>query len=83
MNRNMPLALALTTLTMLPPAFAQNPAPKAAAVAPAAGSSQEPARPPADRGAAVSADARLCLEFPTNVEIIKCAEKYRQKKRNG
>jgi hypothetical protein len=23
------------------------------------------------------ADARVCLEFPTNLQIIKCAEKYR------
>jgi len=23
------------------------------------------------------ADARGCLEFPTNLQIMKCAEKYR------
>ena len=23
------------------------------------------------------ADARICLEFPTNLEVIRCAEKYR------
>jgi hypothetical protein len=23
------------------------------------------------------ADARVCLEFPTNLQIIRCAEKYR------
>jgi len=23
------------------------------------------------------ADARVCLEFPTNVQIIRCSEKYR------
>lgn len=26
------------------------------------------------------ADARVCLEFPTNLQIIKCAEKYRYKR---
>jgi hypothetical protein len=24
-----------------------------------------------------TADARVCLEFPTNLQIIKCADKYR------
>ena len=28
-----------------------------------------------------NADARLCLEFPTNLMIVKCAEKYRLDKR--
>lgn len=23
------------------------------------------------------ADARVCLEFPTNLQVIKCSEKYR------
>ncbi len=23
------------------------------------------------------ADARVCLEFPTNLQVIRCAEKYR------
>jgi hypothetical protein len=26
------------------------------------------------------ADARVCLEFPTNMQVIKCSEKYRYKK---
>jgi hypothetical protein len=27
-----------------------------------------------------NADARLCLEFPTTLMIVKCAEKYRPDK---
>jgi hypothetical protein len=27
------------------------------------------------------ADARLCLEFPTRLMVVKCAEKYRLNKR--
>ncbi len=26
---------------------------------------------------------RLCLEFPANLEVVRCAETYRQRKRNG
>lgn len=26
------------------------------------------------------ADARVCLEFPTNLQVIQCAEKYRHLK---
>ena len=37
-----------------------------------------PAR--AKSSAADPADARVCLEFPTNLEIIRCAEKYRHRK---
>jgi hypothetical protein len=29
------------------------------------------------------ADARLCLEFPTQLMIVKCAEKYRLNKRES
>ena len=34
----------------------------------------------ATRLASTRADARVCLEFPTNLQIIKCAEKYRYKR---
>ena len=33
------------------------------------------------RESATDADARLCLEFPTNTQIIMCAEKYRPDRR--
>ena len=57
-------------------AQAQKDAPTAAA-APAPPSAEKRAAPRATRGSWTRADARVCLEFPTNLEIIKCAEKYR------
>jgi len=33
--------------------------------------------------AASDADARACLDLPTNVEVIRCAEKYLPRKRSG
>ena len=57
-------------------AQAQKDAP-AAAAAPAPPSAEKRAAPRATRGSWTRADARVCLEFPTNLEIIKCAEKYR------
>ena len=55
-------------------------APAAAASAPAAAAppaAEKRAEPRAARGSWTRADARVCLEFPTNLQIIKCAEKYR------
>jgi hypothetical protein len=67
-------------------AIAQAPAPAAPASAPPAAAATAPAatpprldmKPPAraPRTTIVDADARNCLEFPSNLEIIKCAEKY-------
>jgi hypothetical protein len=57
-------------------AQAQKDAP-AAAAAPEPPSAEKRAAPRATRGSWTRADARVCLEFPTNLEIIKCAEKYR------
>ena len=56
------------------PAAVAAPVPPAATMPPAA--EKRPA-PRATRGSWTRADARVCLEFPTNLEIIKCAEKYR------
>lgn len=68
------LAVALSSAGV--PALAQNPAPAAKA------GGAQPAKAPAKavRRAAnrtTWADARVCLEFPTNAQIIKCSEKYR------
>ena len=85
---NIALAGALLAALALPlPAVAQSPAaapapkqapaaaPAAAAPAPAA----EPAKPvkKVRHGVPSKADARVCLEFPTTMQIIKCSEKYR------
>ena len=56
-----------------------------AAAAPAAAAQAQPApsasgKRPAARSkqrAWTRADARVCLEFPTDLQIIKCSEKYR------
>jgi hypothetical protein len=54
-------------------------APAAAAPAPPAAApvAEKRAEPRATRGSSTRADARVCLEFLTNLQIIKCAEKYR------
>ena len=72
-----PLAL-IGLFLACPAAIAQgqapNPSPAAATPPPAASA------PPAttERGrAAAHADARVCLEFPTELQVIACAEKYR------
>ena len=56
-------------------AQAQKDAPAAAAPAPAPSETRTAAR--AKQRSWTRADARVCLEFPTNLQIIKCAEKYR------
>ena len=64
-------------LAVVYPALAQapKPAPEAAAPAPAPTASPPAAR--AKKRTWERADARVCLEFPTNLQIIRCAEKYR------
>ena len=56
------------------PAEAAAPIPPAATTVPPAAEKRASRTP---RGSGTRADARACLEFPTNLEIIKCAEKYR------
>ena len=50
--------------------------PPAAAV-PAPPAAEKRAEPGATRGSWTRPDARVCLEFPTDLQVIKCAEKYR------
>ena len=54
---------------------AATPAPAAVARAPDSAASPPVAR--AKKRSWTRADARVCLEFPTNLQIIRCAEKYR------
>jgi hypothetical protein len=56
------------------PAATNTPAPSAPAQN--ARASSAPVRP---RSGAAPADARVCLEFPTNLQVIQCAEKYRRR----
>lgn len=73
--------LAIATLP-LPAAVAQSPV--ATATADVATQVEPPKRPMSrkeSRAIQEKADARLCLEFPTQLMIVKCAEKYRLDKR--
>lgn len=78
---------AFSIVAALPSARAADPAPPGtgAGAAPRAERPQEPQTPAArPRGEAVrDADARHCLEFPDNFQVIACAEKYRPHKRGA
>ena len=69
-QKSAPPAAAAPAQKSAPPA-----APAAAAAAPPEVKAQPMTR--ASRRAPSTADARVCLEFPTNLQIIKCADKYR------
>jgi hypothetical protein len=66
---------AVAQVAKAPPAAA-SPAP-AAAPAPAPMPAASRAGTHATKRTWTPADARVCLEFPTNLQIIRCAEKYR------
>jgi hypothetical protein len=57
--------------------LAQAPKPAPEAVAPQPAPAAAPAPAHAKKRAWTRADARVCLDFPTNLQIIRCAEKYR------
>jgi hypothetical protein len=78
-------AVVFSILAALPLAVAQSPPPNASPGVSAVAPSRDGMRPPigASHDAATDADARLCLEFPTNLQVIMCAEKYRPHKRNA
>ena len=85
MKRRLTTTLMFTILAGSAAVVAQTPAPNAGTAAPVAATSPAPARAAAEasRASTSSADARNCLEFSTNLEVIKCAEKYLQRKRKG
>lgn len=58
-------------------AAAQGQAANTAPVATAAPPAESAPPPPTDRRRDAHADARKCLEFPTELQVIACAEKYR------
>jgi len=77
------IVVALAVALALPAASAQTPHPGAAAGAAATAGAEEPKKPLSRKDARelkANADARLCLEFPTTLMIVKCAEKYRPDK---
>lgn len=64
---------------------AQSPAPNDASAATPAATPQREMKGSirSARESATDADARLCLEFPTNTQVIMCAEKYRPDRRRS
>jgi hypothetical protein len=83
MSPRISIAVVFSIFAASPFAVAQSAAPNANA--PAVAPSQDATVPllRENRDAASDADARLCLEYPTNRQIIMCAEKYRTNKRNS
>jgi hypothetical protein len=81
------LAIALIAIAATLPmsaAIAQTMPPSVAADAAAAGQPEAPKKPLTRKEARAlqeKADARLCLEFPTQLMVVKCADKYRLSKR--
>jgi len=90
MNRRKAFAITLSMLAAISTAGAQAPAtqPSASSAqvpAPAASAPRLEMTPPAraNREPPVTADARGCLELPSNDAIIRCAEKYLPHRRSG
>jgi hypothetical protein len=86
MNPRETTVLAFWFLAAISPVAAQSPAPgpspgPSSAVAPSKEATKAPVR--ANRSVGPDADARGCLEFATNLEIILCAEKYLPRRRDG
>jgi hypothetical protein len=71
------IALSVALFSVGVPALAQKPAPAAKAGSTRPASAPVKATPHAKNRTWTWADARVCLEFPTNAQIIKCSEKYR------
>jgi hypothetical protein len=84
MNHRKIAAILLSIFTALPAAFAKESAPSTNTGGSGVELTQSVPKPlaPARRDVAPDPDARHCLEFPTNLTIIACAEKYRAHKRN-
>jgi len=85
MNRFVAAMACAVTVAVVHPAAAVAQASKAAPAAVSPAPAAAPAPMPAASSAGTHAkkrtwtraDARVCLEFPTNLQIIRCAEKYR------
>ena len=78
LTRNAIAMLVASTLALAHAALAQTP-PPAGADAAATPAAAQPAAAPvlrSDAKAHADADARACLDFVSNVGVIRCAEKY-------
>ena len=85
MNPRQIAVLVFSIPAVIPAMAAQDAAPKAQTGAAAVAPSQEGKRPVvrASQSAAPDADARSCLQYPTNLQVMVCAEKYRPKRRDA
>ena len=85
MNEKAIATTLFAVLAGLATAMAQSPAPSEGSTATPAATPQREAKGSirSARESATDADARLCLEFPTNTQVIMCAEKYRPDRRRS
>ena len=85
MNRTRIAAILLSIAPLLPAAFAKDPAPSVPPGTSEVQLIQASPKPPtrANQDAAANVDARHCLDFPTDLQVIMCAEKYRPHKRKS
>lgn len=83
MTRFQTTALLLTALVSVPLAVAQGQAPTRDASPAAAQGSAAPMTERSQWDSPARDDARNCLGFPTNLQVIMCAEKYRPHKRKA
>lgn len=75
----------LPVLAVLAPADAKDPAPPGVSEATPVVLTQGSPKPAtrAEGAGAADADARACLDLPTNLKVIACAEKYRLDRRHA
>lgn len=73
------IGICAAALAMPGVATAQTPAPGTAkaVVVPASAAPDDSQASAPHKGRWLKADARVCLEFPSNMQIVKCSEKYR------
>ena len=81
MHRREIAAVVILALAALSPAMAQSPLPDTNPGPAVAPPSDQETKTPVRSDRDSFPDARVCLELPTNIQIIKCAEKYRMHKR--
>jgi hypothetical protein len=83
MNRKQIALVLFAVLVASPLVVAQSPAPSAGSDASVGAVPRSDPAIPNRSIRAADADARLCLEFPTNLQVIMCAEKYRPHQRKA
>ena len=82
MDHRIAVPVLFAMLAALPFAYARGPVPGDRAEATAPGGATAPSLRSA-RGTVAASDPRICLEFPTNLQVIACAEKYLPQRRRS